>query len=157
VIWITGSDKPNDTAGNEKFFGDHRGPLQIMDDVLALWEDESKFLQHPEYTDIRCPRDYGPAHCSGLKSSQNSLFRLFHACRESHEVVLRTHSPAFGAPGARAEIPFNFDADTLYIDWDVIVRIRVNNNQPDALGIDRVLGKKLALSAVIPETIQPCS
>jgi hypothetical protein len=66
--------------------------------------------------------------------------------------VSKTHSQAFGAPGGNPEILFNFDADTLYIGWDVC-GIAANMDRPEDLGFDRFRVKKLALSDCTPSDI----
>jgi hypothetical protein len=89
-VW---SDTANDSSGNRRFFEDRA----VEDWEFLLWANQ------PIY---------------GLRAEGSDDLALFYACRESHKYVSRTHDLAFGSLGIKANILFNFNEDTLYIQGD---------------------------------------
>ena len=61
--------------------------------------------------------DFGPGKpCQGFFSSCPAPELLF-VCKESFEAMERFYEPTFGSEAAFPEALFNFDLDTLYVDW----------------------------------------
>ncbi|KAH9213561.1 hypothetical protein DL95DRAFT_524404 [Leptodontidium sp. 2 PMI_412] len=58
---------------------------------------------------------YGPDPIWGFRS--RSVPVLFYVCRESYSVALKVYSKCFGTDSSAPATWFNFNLDTLYLDW----------------------------------------